>query len=204
MKPPGKKRQPVGDDDIEDDIFDDRSPVKAKKSKKTSSKQTNEDDSLLYRSESYFHHILSECGLTLTVGPENPHILDKDQSVFLKKLNQALLGDSSYPKNVETFREELTEYLDERDHLLGSFIPIKTHRDCKTALRQNQDSLVKLLLQHSEIQTSLFVWLLEKLGLVGIEDGDRPAGSHKVTWVNVPQRILMQFQFLDEIHEGIL
>ena len=147
---------------------------------------------------------LAEAGLAFCDVGKRPkknknHMLKHDQSVFSKKLKQSFISEPSYPDNVKRMVEGFTEHLENNPQsLMTALDSTETDPDCTNARGRVQDSVVRILLQMEDVQPRLLPWLMDKLGLIGLdEDGETAESRGKKT-----QLILSQMCWLDSIVES--
>jgi len=148
-----------------------------------------DDGSVLCRS-------LKQCGLVVRKG-KTPNLLLTDQEVFLKKFKRemAILTEEEL-NTVKTTVEGWVEKQGQ-EFLKKCLQETVTSATCNTARSQNQDSLMKLLLNTPATQTQLLRWILEQLALISLDEEEMLQSQHS----QIPRLILRATRYLNRIEE---
>ncbi|KAJ9576902.1 hypothetical protein L9F63_006520 [Diploptera punctata] len=146
---------------------------------------------------SCFEEVVSKAGFVFKNG-DSPHVLTRDQAIFIRDVTTYLKKNMSFPKNVDEFFAGFEKHCSSNSNLKMVLTHTKTSSDCTDARGAVQESLVRLLLSVEPLQSKVLEFLLEKVAefaLIGDDDPD----SNDVPWVRI---ILRQMRLLDRIVDG--
>ena len=144
-------------------------------------------------SKSELVKLFSSFGMTLTENEEAFNELDVDQRVFQNRLRKHMKAST---ENTPKLTKLLEEYLDEELNFLVALFPTKNTISCSNSHSSNQDTLIKVLIEMDEIQSSLFEYLIGKITQYSEANEDKKMFS---LHINVPSYILNQFRYQAKI-----
>lgn len=147
--------------------------------------------------------IFKNFGLILNNGEQSFNSFSVDPRRFQSNLIQYIQKSSDNPKwekNYQTIWQNLETYLDNETNFAISLLPSKNISDQHTH-SSNQDSLIKILLEISNLQTDLFDYLIAKI-LNYLESGDDSVNIQILGFqINIPSYIVSQFRYQPRINE---
>ena len=159
--------------------------------------------------------LMGECGLILKpmeAAGSPYHLIECDQTDFIRRLDKKLKSALNYPNNVEEFLSDFIEYLEEDEEekiLIKALQPTRTSSNALEKSRGPvQESAVRLLLQIEDLQTKLIGWLLERLAIISLNENEPSPTTNRMEIgcqnkaINKPQLILSQLRWLDRIVDG--
>ncbi|KAM5281086.1 Fanconi anemia group D2 protein [Ctenodactylus gundi] len=144
---------------------------------------------------SVFVSLLKISGFILKTGA-NQNQLAVDQIVFQKKLVQSLRKHPSYPEVIEEFVKGLESHIEDHETFRNCLLPCERLQEEEPSMGTSYSkSLIKLLLGIDMLQPAIIKTLFEKLPEFFFENVNNDG-------VNMPQLIISQLKWLDQIVDG--
>ncbi|RMZ93907.1 Fanconi anemia group D2 isoform X1, partial [Brachionus plicatilis] len=146
--------------------------------------------------------IFEKFGINLNNGEETFNSFSVDPRRFQSNLIQFIQKSPENPKwekNYETIWKILESYLDNETNFAVSLLPSKNVSSQHTH-SSNQDSLLKILLEISDLQSDLFDYLVSKI-LNYLETSDTNSDIQILgLQINIPSYIVSQFRYQPRIN----
>lgn len=147
--------------------------------------------------------IFKKFGLILNNGEQSFNSFSVDPRKFQSNLIQFIQKSSDNPKwekNYQTIWQNLEIYLDNETNFAVSLLPSKFISEQQTH-SSNQDSVIKILLEISNLQSDLFDYLISKI-LNYLEAAEESANIEILGFqINIPSHIVSQFRYQPRINQ---